>query len=183
VIDCWVAPTALGVDAFFGGTCMDLSKLTRGDQVIGISGIVLFVFSFFSWLGATVSVGARGLAGFSASGSDNAWGFTLTLLAVLIGIALVAYVVLKAAGVGIPDKFGSVTLAQILLGLAAVAFLFVLIKLIAGPNLPGVPNGISVSKDRKFGIFIGLLATAGLVAGAFLNFQESQSGSGSPPAA
>ena len=26
---------------------MDLSKLTPGDQVIGISGIVLFIFSFF----------------------------------------------------------------------------------------------------------------------------------------
>ena len=122
---------------------MDLSKLTPGDQVIGISGIVLLLFSFFSWLGATVSVGARGLAGFSASGSDNAWGFTLTLIAVLIGLVLVAYVVAKAAGVEIPDKFGSVTLAQILLGLAAVAFLFVLIKIIAGPTGPnsfGLPN-------------------------------------------
>jgi uncharacterized membrane protein YhdT len=162
---------------------MDLNKLTRGDQVIGISGIVLFIFSFFNWLGATVSVGARGIPGFSASGADNAWGFTLTLLAVLIGIVLVAYVVLKAVGVEIPDQFGPVTLSQVLLGLAGIAFLFVLIKVIAGPNLPSVPAGISVSKDRKFGIFVGLIATAGLVAGAFLNFQESQSGAGSPPTA
>jgi hypothetical protein len=163
---------------------MDLNKLTRGDQVIGISGSVLFIFSVLDWLGATVSVGGGRIAGFSASGADNAWGFTLPLLAVLIGIAMVAYVVLKAVGVEIPDKFGSVTLAQILLGLAAVAFLFVLIKVIVGPNLGSVPTGISVSKDRKFGIFVGLLATAGLVAGAFLNFQESQSGAGSaPPAA
>ncbi len=160
---------------------MDLNRLTRGDQVIGISGIVLFIFSFFDWLGATVSVGARGIAGFSASGADNAWGFTLPLLAVLIGIALVVYVVLKAAGVEIPDKFGSITLAQIVLGLAAIAFLFVLIKVIVGPNLGSVPNGINVSKDRKFGIFVGLIATAGLVAGAFLNFQESQAGA-APPA-
>jgi multisubunit Na+/H+ antiporter MnhF subunit len=182
VVDCWWRRAALGVNAFFGGTCMDLNKLSRGDQIIGISGIVLFIFSFFDWLGATVSVGARGIPGFSASGADNAWGFTLTLIAVLIGIALVAYVVLKAAGVEIPDKFGSVTLAQILLGLAALALLFVLIKVIVGPNLPNVPAGISVSKDRKFGIFIGLIATAGLVAGSFLNFQEAQGG-GSPPAA
>ncbi len=32
---------------------MDLSKLTRGDQVIGVSAIVLFIFSFFNWLGFT----------------------------------------------------------------------------------------------------------------------------------
>jgi hypothetical protein len=172
-----MAPSAPDVDAFFGGNCMDLNKLSRGDQIIGISGIVLFIFSFFDWLGATVSVGSRGIPGFSASGADNAWGFTLTLLAVLIGLVLVVYVILKAAGVEIPDTFGSVTLAQILLGLAALALLFVLIKIIVGPNLPSVPAGISVSKDRKFGIFIGLIATAGLAAGAFLNFQESQKGS------
>ena len=98
-------------------------------------------------------------------------------LAVLIGVALAVYVVLKAAGVEIPDKLGSVPLAQVLLGLAGVALLFVLIKIIAGPNLPSVPAGISISKDRKFGIFLGLIATAGLTAGAFLNFQESQKGS------
>jgi multisubunit Na+/H+ antiporter MnhF subunit len=180
VVDCGVAPTALGVDAFFGGTCMDLNKLTRGDQVIGISGIVLFIFSFFSWLGAKVNVSGRVVPGLGSAdlGSKSAWGWTLTLFAVLIGIALVAYVVLKAAGVEIPDKFGSVTLAQIVLGLAAIAFLFVVIKLIAGPNIPTTSiGGVTVSKTRKLGIFVGLLATAGLVAGAFLNFQESQKGS------
>ncbi|HSO94532.1 MAG TPA: hypothetical protein VLV81_00680 [Acidimicrobiia bacterium] len=161
---------------------MDLNRLTRGDQIIGISGIVLFIFSFFDWLGATVSVGAKGIPGFSASGADNAWGFTLTLIAVLIGIALVAYVVLKAVGVEIPGEFGSITMAQILLALAGLAFLLVLIKIIVGPNLPSVPAGISVSKDRKFGIFVGLIATAGLVAGSFLNFRESQ-GRSTPPAA
>ena len=90
---------------------------------------------------------------------------------------------LKAAGVEIPPKYGSVTLAQVVLGVAAVAFLFVLIKLIAGPNInTGSFGGVSVSKTRKFGIFVGLLATIGLVAGAFLNFQAEQS-STSPPAA
>ncbi len=156
---------------------MDLNKLSRGDQIIGISGIVLLISSIFDWLGATVSVGSKGIPGLSASGSQNAWHFTLCWLAVLIGVALAVYVVLKAAGVEIPDKLGSVPLAQVLLGLAGVALLFVLIKIIAGPNLPSVPAGISISKDRKFGIFLGLIATAGLTAGAFLNFQESQKGS------
>ena len=164
---------------------MDLNKLTRGDQIIGVSGIVLFVFSFFNWLGATASVGgSRGLpGGFSASGSDTAWGFTLTLIAVLLGLALLAYVVLKAAGVEIPSNFGSVTTAQVVLGIAAVAFLFVLIKLIAGPNInTGSFGGVTVSKTRKFGIFVGLVATAGLVAGAFLNVRAEQASS-SPPSA
>jgi len=149
---------------------MDLNKLTRGDQVIGVSAIVLFIFSFFNWLGFT---GKAGLV--TGSVSWSAWHFTITLLAVLLGLVMLAYVVMKALGVEIPAKFGSVTLAQILLGVAAVAFLFVLIKVIAGPNVPGgfSLGGTGITKSRKFGIFIGLLATIGLVAGAFLNFQES----------
>lgn len=157
---------------------MDLNKLTRGDRIIGISGIVLFIFSFFDWLGYNFS--GRGIVP-SFGASASAWHFTLTLLAVLLGLAMLAYVVLKAAGVDIPAKFGNVTLAQILLGVAAVAFLFVLIKLIAGPNA-GVTLPPGITKARKFGIFVGLLATAGLVAGAFLNFQEDK-GAGAGPSA
>jgi uncharacterized membrane protein len=160
---------------------MDLNRLTQGDQIIGVSGIVLFIFSFFSWLGAKASVGGGAAGSFSAS--DSAWGFTLTLIAVLLGLALLAYVVLKAAGVEIPSNFGSVTAAQVVLGIAAVAFLFVLIKLIAGPNInTGSFGSVTVSKTRKFGIFVGLLATIGLVAGAFLNVRAEQSNS-SPPSA
>lgn len=165
---------------------MDLNKLTRGDQIIGVSGIVLFVFSFFKWLGATATVrGSAALPGGASGslGSASAWSFTLTTIAVLLGLALVAYVLMKAAGVEIPSNFGSITLAQVVLGIAAVAFLFVLIKLIAGPNINTTGFGfVTVSKSRKFGIFIGLLATIGLVVGAYLNVRAEQSSS-SPPSA
>jgi hypothetical protein len=144
---------------------MDLNKLTTGDQIIGVSGIVLFIFSFLNWLGYNPP-------GHTAS----AWHFTLSLLAVLLGLVLLAYVVLKAVGVEIPGKFGSVTLAQIVLGIAAVAFLFVLIKVIVGPSA-GVTLPTGITKSRKFGIFVGLLATIGLVVGAFLNFQGERSAS------
>ncbi|HEV2311011.1 MAG TPA: hypothetical protein VGU73_10860 [Acidimicrobiia bacterium] len=149
---------------------MDLNKLSRGDTVIGISAILLFIFSFFNWLG--VNIKGAGIGSLvNLSGAANAWHFTLAWLAVLLGLVMLAYVVMKALGVEIPDKFGNVTLAQILLGIAAVAFLFVLIKLIAGPNIGTVPS--FVTKSRKIGIFLGLIATIGLLGGAFLNFQES----------
>lgn len=146
---------------------MDLNKLSRGDSIIGISAIVLFIFSFFKWLGFNF----KGTV-FNLSASASAWHFTLTLLAVLLGLVMLAYVVMKALGVEIPSKFGSVTLAQILLGIAAVAFLFVLIKVIVGPNA-GVTLPPTITKSRKLGIFVGLAATIGLVVGAYLNFQES----------
>jgi hypothetical protein len=158
---------------------MDLSKLSRGDQIIGVSGIALFIFSLFKWLGYSYKGSAvpGGLGGVSQS----AWSFTLLWIAVVIGIALAVYVVLKAVGTKLPD-LGSVTWAQVVLGLAALAFVFVLIKLVAGPSSHGVDLGAAgIGKSRKIGIFLGLIASAGLVAGAFLNFQEEKAGGGATP--
>jgi hypothetical protein len=105
------------------------------------------------------------------------WGGFVLLAASLLAGNL--YVARHSTGLWGPLLAASVVVLALS---SALAFLFVLIKVIAGPNLPSVPAGISVSKTRKFGIFVGLLATAGLVAGSFLNFQEAQAG-GSPPAA
>ena len=58
--------------------------------------------------------------------------------------------------------------------MAVLVFLFILIKLIVGPSTGGVDiSGTGVSKDRKIGIFLGLLASIGLVAGAYLNAKET----------
>jgi multisubunit Na+/H+ antiporter MnhF subunit len=153
---------------------MDLNKLTMGDRVIAISGIVLFVFSFFDWLGVKAEAGA-----FSAEANGNAWDFTLCWLATLIGIAMVVLVVLKAFDVKLPD-LGGTSWGLILLVMGVVAFAFVLIKLIAGPNIPDV-LGDAVEKTRKFGIFVGLVATAGLAVGGYLRFQEDKTGRPAAP--
>jgi hypothetical protein len=143
---------------------VDINKLNTGEKVIGISGILLLIFSFFPWLGFSY-------AGFSAS--KSAWTFTLCWLAVVLGVLMAGYVIAKAAGVDMPD-LGNVRWAHILLGVAIVVFLFILIKLIVGPSTGGVDiSGTGVSKDRKIGIFLGLIASIGLVAGAYLNAKET----------
>jgi hypothetical protein len=145
---------------------MDLSKLTNGDKIIGVSGVLLFIFSFFKWLGYDVG---------PISVSQSAWSFFLCWFSVLLGVALVAYVGMKAGGVKMPD-LGSVSWDQIVLGVASLIFLLILIKLIAGPSAHGVDLGsVGISKSRKIGIFLGLIASAGLVAGAFLNAKEAGS--------
>jgi hypothetical protein len=143
---------------------VDINKLNTGEKVIGVSGILLLIFSFFPWLGFSY-------AGFSAS--KSAWTFTLCWLAVVLGVLMAGYVVAKAAGVEMPD-LGNVKWAHVLLGVALVAFVFILIKVIVGPSTNGVSlAGTGVSKDRKVGIFLGLLASIGLVAGAYLNAKET----------
>jgi hypothetical protein len=94
-------------------------------------------------------------------------------LAVVLGVLMAGLVIAKAAGVDVPE-LGNVKWAHILLGVAIVIFLFIVIKLIAGPSTHGVDiSGTGVSKDRKIGIFLGLLASIGLMAGAFLNAKET----------
>jgi hypothetical protein len=143
---------------------VDINKLNTGEKVIGVSGILLLVFSFFPWLGFSY-------AGFSAS--KSAWTFTLCWIAVVLGVAMAGLVIAKAAGADVPE-LGNLRWAHILLGVAIVAFVFILIKVIVGPSTGGVSlSGTGVSKDRKIGIFLGLIASAGLVAGAYLNAKET----------
>jgi uncharacterized membrane protein len=160
---------------------LDINRLNTGEKVIGVSGILLLIFSFFPWLGFSAGP-------FSAS--DSAWSFTLCWIAVVLGVFMVGIVVAKAAGTDLPD-LGTMKWAHILLCVAVVAFLFILIKVIVGPSTHGVSlSGTGVSKDRKIGIFLGLIASIGLVAGAYLNAKETgdlpgslggSSGSASPP--
>ena len=143
---------------------MDINKLNTGEKVIGVSGVLLLIFSFFPWLGFSYG-------GFSAS--KSAWTFTLCWLAVILGVLMAGYVIAKAAGVDLPE-LGNLRWAHVLLGVAIVVFVFILIKVIVGPSTGGVDiSGTGVSKDRKIGIFLGLLASIGLVAGAYLNAKET----------
>lgn len=148
---------------------MDVKKLSTGEMIIGISGIVLFIDSFLDWFGAEI----KGVPG--ASGADNAWGFTLPLFAVLIGIAMVVLVALRAFGVVLPDRVGNFGFRLIYL-LGGLAFLLVLLKIIVGPDIDtgsAAAFGIKVSKTREVGAYIGLLCTAGLAVGGFMAAKEA----------
>ncbi len=164
---------------------MDLTKISTGEKVIAIAGIVLFIDSFLNWLGAKADLGRLG----SSSDGANAWEFTLPTVAVLIGIVLVVVVALRAFGVAVPEQFGPVGLGFAYLVLGAFAFLLVLIKLIVGPDLPELAEEFGVEGTREIGIFIGLICTAGLAAGGYLVAKEKgqlqlpKGGGGTPPAA
>ena len=151
---------------------MDVNKLNTGEKVIGVSGILLFVFSFFSWLGISVSGSVLGRS-FGTSAAKSAWGFPLLLIAVLLGTAMAGLMIAKAAGVNLPE-LGTLKWAHIMLGVAILVLVLILLKLIIGPsnwNGASIPSGID--KDRKIGIYLGLLASIGLVAGAYLNAKET----------
>lgn len=158
---------------------MELKKPIPGDQLIGLGAIILFLVSFFHWLGAMGTVRGGQTASALYVGAGSAWDFTLTTFAVLLGLALLGYVILRVVDVDLPTKIGSATLGQVVLGVAGAAFVLVFIKLLAGPNASTIPSTVAglpvtVTKTRKFGIYAGLVATGALAVGAFLSLQAEQ---------
>jgi hypothetical protein len=148
---------------------MDMSKLSRGEQVIGVSGIVLLIFSFFNWY--KIDTGGLDVPGSGANG----WDFTLGWLAVVLGIVMVAQILASKFGNMNMPNLGGVSWGQVHLGLGAIALVFLIIRLI---DVPSAFGGADV--NRAFGLFVSFVGAAGLAAGGYLKFQEEKSGGSAP---
>jgi len=144
-------------------------------MVAGISGVVLFIVMFFPWYKAEVD------SSFGASGSTsvNAWeafGFIDVLLFLVVLVA-VGMAVARAAGVmpaQLPAPPGMIVAAA-----GALALLLIIFRII---SLPGPDIDIDgVDFGRQFGIFLGLLAAAGITFGGYTAMNER--GSGTAPGA
>lgn len=136
---------------------MDLSKLTTGDKVFAGSGIALFIFSFFPWFGFDIP--------FGGDYTESAWSDFLPILAVLLAIALVVVLgLVKFSTVRLPQL--PVPLNQLFLIGGVVVFALLLLKLLIG----GEESGVDL--DRRIGVFLGVLAAAGMAVGGWLKSQE-----------
>jgi hypothetical protein len=136
----------------------DRGTLALGELVGVVSGLGLLVVSFLPW--------------YSAGGADaTAWQafsvIDLVLLAAAIASLSVGVVVLTRLSVSYPMAGSSVAT-----GVGAVAFLCVLYRLIDPPGGDGV--------DREIGLWLGLLATAGVTLGGYLGMQEPSTRGASP---
>jgi hypothetical protein len=137
---------------------VNLDRLTLGGRIVAIAGLLFFIDSFLPWFRRCVDLGAFGG---KICGSQSGWDRALSLLATLLVIALVVHVALELAGTQLPP-LGSITWAQVQLGVAAVAGLFVLLQFLIGVN----------GLNRSFGAYLGLLLAAAIVYGAVLRYRE-----------
>lgn len=152
------------------GEPVDLNKLTQSEKVIAGSAVALLIFSFFPWYG-------------KFSGSRNGWDYFLFgVIPVFLGIIMAAQIfITRFTEAKLPNP--PITWGQIHLIAGSLAAVLVLLKLIIGDKVGGgsilgtsIP---SISLDRKFGIFLALLAAIGLAAGGFLKSREPAA---APPA-
>ncbi len=138
---------------------MDPARASTGEKVAAGSAIALFIALFLPWYGVKIS-GAG--ASISLGDSGNAWEFLsfVDILLFLAAAGTVAIIVSRASGVlpALPTPPG-----LLVAGAGVLALLLVLFRLIATPEPDGLPEQIDLT--RKFGIFVALLAAAGVAYG------------------
>jgi hypothetical protein len=145
---------------------LDLKKLTPGEMTTAVSGVLLLVFSFFHWYGLDAKVAGHTVASFNRNGWQGPNAF-FSVIAIILGIILAAHVIAeKLGGVDLPDRLGSVGWGVMHLAGGAVAFVFVLLKALLGGDY------FTASLDRKIGLWLGLIASAGLLVGGWLMAKE-----------
>ncbi len=126
---------------------MDLSKLTRGQQVAFGSGVILLIAMFLPWEDFVVTRNALSAGFLSFVGWLLAFG-----AAVLLAVKVFS---------GNAVSLGNLKTEQLALVLAALGVVLILLKWIVDSGIVG------------YGLFIGLLAAAGVTYGSFLAMREA----------
>ena len=155
---------------------MDTSRISFGEMIAGVGGLLLFLFMFIDWYGVDVDI-----AGFEASGGFNAWqAFSLIdILLFLAAAVAIAITVARALGAlpALPMPAG-----QIVAIAGAVAVVLILFRLIVTPDAGGDEFDVT----RKIGIFLGLISAGAIAFGGYTAMNEQAGGDGAaaapPPA-
>ena len=127
-----------------------------GERATWIAGLVLSISAFTDWYAGSGAVGPTiGVIGWHTG--------ALGKLVFFIGLAVVALVALKEAGIELPPAIPD---SLVVIALGSLSTIFVLIRLISIPE-EFVPND-----GRGLGIWIALLAAIGVIVAGVLRASE-----------
>jgi hypothetical protein len=141
---------------------VDLSKLTTSDKLILGGGIAYLIFMFLPWYGI------EGFDDAANSGWDYFLGGILPLLLILV-MALQVAISRFSPDTTLPDP--PVPWGQVHLIAGAVAAALVLLRTVIGSDVELI--GEDFSLDRKYGLFLALIAAIVVAVGGYLKSQES----------
>jgi hypothetical protein len=137
---------------------MDTGRLSQGAMIAAISGLVLFISLFFDWVGIEVTgVGSASQTGWESQSSLDIYLLIVSVVAVVPGV-----LALTGGGGYLPIANAANAL---LLGAIAVILMFFTMFI-------GFPDGL----DRKFGMWLALIASIGVAVGGYLAAQEEAVG-------
>jgi hypothetical protein len=126
-----------------------------GDRIVWLSALILALSTFMDWYAGS-GVGVQlAVIGWHTG--------TLGKLVFFIGLVVLAIVALRESGIELPP---SIPESLVVLGLGALATVFVLIRVIS------VPDAVLPANSRGIGLWISLLAAFGVIAGGLLRAAE-----------
>jgi hypothetical protein len=140
---------------------LDANRLSQGQTVAAASAVALFIISFLPWFGISGGVVVQGVGAVGGSENFSLWKAENPLDIYLLIVILVALVPAGLALLGgADDSFPLAPIATALLG--GVGTLLILYQVFDTPG----------DADRKVGLFLGLIACAGIAIGGYLSMQE-----------
>lgn len=148
---------------------MEADRLSTGEKISAVSAILLFVFMFFDWFGVEVS-GVPGFSGDISGSGGSAWD-ALDVIPIFLMLAIVAAIGVAVIRLTDADIELPVSLNSIVAALGGFAVLLVLFRILFPPDF-GSFGGVEVDATLKLGIFLGLLASAGIAYGGYSAMRE-----------
>lgn len=144
---------------------MNMDRLSTGEKIAGGSAVLLFIFMFLDWFKVEVT-GGDGL--FSVSEGGNAWDVfsTIDIILMIVVLVAVAVAIIRLSDAVFEPPF-SLDAAVAVLG--GIAVLLILYRIIDPPLDSDIP-GVDIS--RSIGIYLGLIAAAGITYGGYRAMQE-----------
>ena len=142
---------------------MDVSRLTRGEQIAGASGLalilIMFIFDWFSYGEGPISVGG------------NAWD-TMEFIRFIILLAAIAGIAEAVMSATQSTYQAPVAISAVAAGLGILAVVLILFRIISPPDFGASDFGVDLEVGRAIGVFLGLIAAAGVAYGGWLAMQE-----------
>jgi hypothetical protein len=149
---------------------MEADRLSTGEKISAVSAILLFVFMFFDWFGVEVS-GVPGFSGdVTGSGGGSAWD-ALDVIPIFLMLAIVVAIGVAVIRLTDADIEPPVSMNAVVAALGGFAVLLILYRIVSPPDF-GSFGGVTVDATLKFGIFLGLLAAAGIAYGGYSAMRE-----------
>jgi hypothetical protein len=142
-----------------------MGRLSPGQMIAAVGGIVLLVAMFLPWVGISGPSLPSGLpGGIDTSTSENIWkGSSLDIYLLITGV--VALLPALMALTDSAEEFSFVSAATLLLGAVAVILVIAFLTV-------DFPDGA----ERKIGAFIGLGGAIVIAVGGFRALQEEVAG-------
>ncbi len=126
-----------------------------GERLTWVFGLVLALSAFTDWYAGSGDGITIGVIGWHTG--------TLGKLVLLVGLAVLALVVLREAGIELP---ATVPESLVVIALGSLATIFVLIRLLS------IPDQFLPADGRGIGIWISLIAAVGVIAAGLLRAAE-----------